>query len=211
MLQGILYVLFWNQDARSKCPLWRYKHLEDVWEQVEVDIINGFELNCPELVVSANRLFLVTWFRKLCSDRSSRFVRGYLSSRTTGPVFQVREFQISGDVISSEVVFELSKANVILRFGIEYGPYLDFEDDCPIMNVFGVGNFLVIMSNSSGEAKVFDVMTRELYRDHYWPPAPMLQSPIPEPIHWSWFGNHMNLLLPNTPLYGGSSRRSSDL
>ena len=148
VFQGFLHVLFCFENfERLEYQLWRYNHIEDVWEEVEVDMIfDGFMY--PELVVSANRLFLVTWFGK----------------NPPFWAFGLRQFIIPD--MRSEAVFEIPEADMIPFLGVEF----EYRGQCPKMNVFGFGNFLAIMSKSSGVLKVFDVVTRKMtgLKDQCW-------------------------------------------
>ncbi|KAG0606955.1 hypothetical protein M758_9G182200 [Ceratodon purpureus] len=177
IFQDYLYIHLYF-SLREESPLWRYNLLKDAWENLDVPPRYEFEASRADLVVSANRLFLVTWS-----------TGGGLGFDDGGPwSFQLSELNIPD--MTREVLFEMSKADVLERFGAGIENRMI---GIPWISAFSFGNSILFMSEFTGVSAAFDVVTRSW--DWNFPPNPLEYLPD-EPC--SWVGEQMNLLLPCT-------------
>lgn len=177
MFQGCLYVYLYS-SLREEHPLWRYNLVEGSWENLAVPI--GDEFPISELIVSANRLFLVAWA-----------TGGSLEYDDDRPwSFQVIELRVADK--TREVVFDISKADIVGGFDLKTGIENPLSN-IPSICVIGFGNSLLFMSKSTGVSAAFDLVTRTW--DRGLPPNPLDYLPDERCL---WFGKQMNLSLPCT-------------
>ncbi|KAG0606839.1 hypothetical protein M758_9G172300 [Ceratodon purpureus] len=171
IFQGYLYVYSYSYP-QEEYTLLRYSLVRDAWENLDVPWI--IAARDADLVVSANRLFLVAWSKG-----------GGLGFDDGGPSwsFQLSELKIPD--MTREVLFEMSRADVVERF--------ETKTSLPKIRAFSFGNSILFMSKSTGISAAFDVVTRAW--DWNFPPNPLQYLPDDDCV---WVGEQMNLLLPCT-------------
>ena len=181
--QGYLYVYVYSHSAvREERPLWRFNLADEEWENVAVAIPD--ELHHPELIMSANRLFLVAW--------STGNVLLYDNDNAPWS-FQVSELKVRD--MTREVIFDISEADFVGGFNLKTGiakPSTNF----PRISVISCGNSLLFISKSTGISAAFDLATRSW--DRSLPPNPLGYLPDERCL---WAGKQTNLLLPCTHLW----------
>ncbi|CAM6092915.1 unnamed protein product [Calypogeia fissa] len=194
MFQGLLYVLFCGPDGFID-RLFSFKYLEDEWADTGVQFWKS-ELHLCDLVVSNNRLFLMT--RGLV-DHSLRAYRRSRQPEHFGWPFDISEIRLSDRVCRT--VAQMDIAEVCANFGINRANWPDSSILCIYkIRSFGFDKSVLLMCTATGKMMLYDLVTGA------WESLP----PHPRDGPWRAFiskdqgiyryGKKMNYLrLPNTP------------
>jgi hypothetical protein len=142
----------------------------------------------PELIVSANRLFLVAW----SSKRFPLDLHGEVEFfKDDGWYFKVSKIKIPDMIL--DMVFEISKECMTSLFDIKTGIKRNFY--IHVISVFAFGTSLMLFSNSSQNSIVYDLVTG--IWDYGVPQNLMAHGPNARTLLVR--GKQMNLLLPSMP------------
>ncbi|KAG0587055.1 hypothetical protein KC19_2G137600 [Ceratodon purpureus] len=175
VFQDLLYVLCFGYYFVNKYELWRYNHVEDIWERLHFADACFVAHDQPKdvtgkFVVSGERLFVTFWL-------------GLQN------VFEVHEIDIQSR--STKVLLTWTITHIMNFFDID----VNLPFDYPGILIIGFNKSFMLLSNYSRNIVSFDAETKET--NFEWPQLPLRELKMEEESY-SLIGKQMDFLLPGT-------------